>query len=64
MKRDRFESGESLPWDKKSFKEGVRARKQGRTIQSNPYESGTRAARSWSAGWADEDQSLNVETQG
>jgi hypothetical protein len=61
VNESRFESGESLPWDKKSFKEGVRARKQGRTIQSNPYQGGTRAAKSWSAGWADEDQNLNLE---
>jgi hypothetical protein len=59
---DRFSSAEPLAWDRKYFRQGVRKRRRGFTLQANPYTPGTHAARSWAAGWADEDQMhLRVE---
>jgi hypothetical protein len=53
---DRFRSTEPLAWNRKCFREGVRKRQRGFTLQANPYTPETHASRSWAAGWADEDQ--------
>lgn len=47
--------------DDVAFNEGSDARDAGKKMTDNPYRSGTLSAKSWSAGWADQDATIASE---
>lgn len=61
MNPDRFSSRDGVPWDRKRFRAGARARRTGLSLMANPWATGTHAQASWAAGWADEDQGIEAD---
>lgn len=59
-----IDRSDSVEFSKKPYRDGMRARRKGRTLHSNPWLGGTLAFRSWSAGWADQDQNEAADQSG
>ena len=60
---DRFSSSEDVEWAEGPFRDGSQARTDGYSLHHCPSsdEIGSFAAKSWRAGWADADQSINAD---
>lgn len=48
-----MDRSEDVNFNKKFYRDGRRAFEKGRSLQSNPWPSGTMAYKSWAAGWGD-----------
>lgn len=51
-----IDRSKSYEFNTKIYKDGMRARRKGRTLLSNPWPGNTNAYRSWNAGWMDQDE--------